>query len=149
MGTAARSGSGATAGGYEEAKEKLADAVNEKNAAKAGEVYFKAILASQPNGPSKVPAYVALRHGSEFLVNANKNGVESASKNLAGNVAVGQTTTAVSTELVEETSREVAKRGMEEADRAFSDPAERAMSSAMGDVMANGADALAKRRNSD
>lgn len=147
MGTATRSGSGATAGGYEDAKEKLADAVNEENAAKAGEIYFKAVLASQPNGPAKVPAYLALRHGSVFLVNANQHGVESASKTLAKDVAVGQTATAVSTELVEETSREVAKRGMDEADRAFSDPAERAMSSAMGDIMANGADALAERRN--
>lgn len=152
MGTATRGRSGASNAGYEDAKRELADAAGEKDAAKASEIYFKMILAAQPNGAAKVPAYLAVRYGSEFIIKSHQNGVESATKDVGGSVAKDVVAAGASEAVVEQTSREAATRGLAEgsegADRAFSESAERAMESAMGDIMTEGADALERHRDS-
>jgi hypothetical protein len=153
MGTATRGRSGASNAGYEEAKQELADAAEDKDAARAAEVYFKAILAAQPNGPAKVPAYLAMRYGAEFVVVSHQQGMEEAAVSVAKTATKDAVAAEASSALVEEASREMAERGVsegsDEVDRAFSEPAERAMSSAMGDIMTEGADALEQRRNSE
>lgn len=153
MGTATRSQSGASNAGYEDAKRELADAVGDKDAAKASEIYFKMILAAQPNGAAKVPAYLAIRYGSEFLIKSHQNGVESATRSV-GTAVVKEVAAAGASEVViEEASREAATRGLANgphgADRAFSESAERAMESAMGDIMTEGADSLERHRDSE
>lgn len=152
MGTATRGGSGAANAGYEEAKRELADAAKDQDAARAAEIYFKAILAAQPNGPAKVPAYLALRYGAEFVVVSHRDGVGQATKSVAKTATKDAVAAEASSALVDQTSRGIAKRGLAEsgggADRAFSEPAERAMSSAMGDIMTEGADAIERERDS-
>jgi|AntRauMinimDraft_2_1070382.scaffolds.fasta_scaffold00941_3 hypothetical protein len=153
MGTATRSQSGASNADYEDAKQDLAEAAGDNDAAKAGEIYFKVILAAQPNGAAKVPAYLAVRYGSEFLVKSHQNGVESATKSVGTSVAKEVVAAGASEAVVEQASREAATRGLangaEGTDRAFSESAERAMESAMGDIMTEGADALERHRNSE
>lgn len=153
MGTATRGRSGAVNAGYEEAKEQLADAAEHRDAERASEIYFKAILAAQPNGPAKVPAYLAMRYGAEFIVVSHQNDVETATKSVVKTAASDYIAAEASSAVVDQTSREMAARGFSTdgggADRAFSEPAERAMSSAMGDIMTEGADALERRRDSE
>lgn len=151
MGTATRGRSGASNGDYEDAKRDLADAAGEKDAARAGEIYFKMILAAQPNGAAKVPAYLAVRYGSEFIIKSHQSSVEAATKDVGTSVTKEVIAAGASQAVVEQASREAATRGLADGkqgtDRAFSEPAERAMSSAMGDIMTEGADAIEQHRN--
>ncbi|QKY22154.1 hypothetical protein B4589_017265 (plasmid) [Halolamina sp. CBA1230] len=152
MGTATRGQSGASNAGYEDAKRELADAVGDKDAARTSEIYFKMILAAQPNGAAKVPAYLAVRYGSEFIIKSHQNGVESATKDVGTSVTKEVVAAGASEAVVEQASKEAATRGLAEGsqgtDRAFSESAERAMESAMGDIMTEGADALERHQNS-
>jgi hypothetical protein len=152
MGTASRGRSRASNAGYEDAKRELADAAGDKDAARASEIYFKMILAAQPNGAAKVPAYLAVRYGSEFIIKSHQNGVESATKDVGASVTKEVVAAGASEAVVEQASREAATRGLAEGsqgtDRAFSESAERARESAMGDIMTEGADALERHQNS-
>lgn len=148
MGTASRGSSGAAAGGYSDAKQQLADAVSDGDAGESAEIYFKVILAAQPNGAAKLPAYVAMSHSAKFLIHSQQHGVESATKETAKNVVKSQVAGEVAEGVVDSASKEVANRGMEDADRAFSDTSERAAETASGSVMTQGADAIEKRRSS-
>jgi hypothetical protein len=153
MGTATRSRSGASNAGYEDAKQDLAEAAGNNDAAKASEIYFKVILAAQPNGAAKVPAYLAVRYGSEFLIKSHQDGMESATRDVGASVAKEVVAAGASEAIVESASREAATRGLADGsdgtDRAFSGSAERAMESAMGDIMTEGADALERHRDSE
>ncbi|MUV88473.1 hypothetical protein GJ629_00065 [Halapricum sp. CBA1109] len=153
MGTATRNQSGASNADYKDAKRDLADAASDKDAAKASEIYFKMILAAQPNGAAKVPAYLAVRYGSEFIIKSHQNGVESATKEVGTSVAKEVVAAGASDAVVEQASKEAATRGLAEGsqgtDRTFSGSAERAMESAMGDIMTEGADALERHRDSE
>jgi hypothetical protein len=153
MGTATRNRSGASNAGYEDAKRELADAAGDKDAARASEIYFKVILAAQPNGAAKVPAYLAVRYGSEFVIKSHQNGVESATRDVGASVAKEVVAAGASEAVVEQASKEAASRGLADesqgTDRAFSGSAERAMESAMGDIMTEGADALERHRDSE
>ncbi|WP_283402529.1 hypothetical protein [Halorubrum sp. DM2] len=152
MGTATRNRSGASNADYENAKRDLAGAAGDKDAAKASEIYFKMILAAQPNGAAKVPAYLAVRYGSEFIIKSHQNGIESATKDVGSSVVKEVVAAGASEAVIEQTSKEAATRGLAEGsqgtDRAFSGSAERAMESAMGDIMTEGADALERHRDS-
>lgn len=153
MGTATRGASGATNAGYQEEKRELADAAEDQDAARAAEIYFKVILAAQPNGAAKIPAYLVARYGAEFIVVAHHDGVEAAAISVAKTATQDAVAHQIASSLVEHASREAAERGLAESqngvDRAFSEPAERAMESAMGDIMAEGADALERRQDSE
>jgi len=78
---------------------------------------------AQPNGAAKVPAYLAVRYGSEFVIKSHQNGVESATRDVGASVAKEVVAASASEAVVEQASKEAASRGLADGsqgtDRAF------------------------------
>ena len=60
---------------------------------------------AQPNGAAKVPAYLAIRYGSEFVVKSHQNGVESATRDVGASVAKEVVAAGASEAVVEQASK--------------------------------------------
>lgn len=150
MGSATRSSSAASKAGYSQAKEKMNDAIESDNVKRAVDIGVTAALASQPNGPAKVPTYSYLKHTGTFLNEANKNGVEAGVKAAGKDVlasqvadhAAGMAVDGAQQAVTSQAENEVMKKGVAEANKNLAMPSENASKQTLAAVMTNGADAL-------
>jgi hypothetical protein len=76
MGSAARTTSTAQTSTQVRGKREMNAAVESNNLKRAADIGITVLLATQPNGPAKVPMYSYAKHTATFLDAASKDGVE-------------------------------------------------------------------------
>jgi hypothetical protein len=157
MGSAATTTSTAQNPLQKRAKEEINTAVSNEDMKRAADIGITVLLATQPNGPAKVPMYNNLKHAYAFASAASNDGVE------AGVRATGQSIimSEVSSESAEATvtvaqnavttaaERETVSQGVDAANKNLQMPSEQATEDTLAAMMSNGADALSKRNRSD
>lgn len=150
MGSATRTSSAASKAGYSQAKEKMNEAMESDSVKRAVDIGVTAALASQPNGPAKVPTYAYMKHTGVFLHEANENGIEAGMKaagkdyitsQVAGDVASGAIDGAQRA-VTSGAEHEVTSKGVDEANKNMAMPSEQASKQTLAAVLTNGADAL-------
>jgi len=156
MGSAATTTSTAQNSMQKQAKENMNTAVLNADMKRAADIGITVLLATQPNGPAKVPMYSNLKHAYAFANAASNDGME------AGVRAAGQSvvTSELSSESAEATvtiaqsavttaaERETVKQGVDTANKNLQMPSEQATEDTLAAVMSNGADALSKPNHS-
>lgn len=144
MGHSTRRTSAAGQSGYAQAKEELNNIVQNKNAQKAADYGTQVFLASQPNGPAKIPVYTATKHGTRFVLKAQNDGVQSAATEVGVDIAKAETAGEISEGVVDQASQEISKRGTD-VNKAMSDSSERALEKSLSLMMQEGGEALNDR----
>ena len=126
-------------------------AVENENLRRAADIGITVLLATQPNGPAKVPMYSNLKHAYAFANATRKDGAGAGTFALgesvmtaelsgaAAGVYVDTAQAAVTTAAEHETIR----RGVENANKNMQMPSEQAAEDTLASIMANGANALA------
>jgi hypothetical protein len=156
MGSATTTTSTAQKSFQKRAKRAMNEAVESKNLHRAADIGVTALLATQPNGPAKVPVYSYTKHSAAFIDAANEAGVE------AGVAAAGEevlqseiggayaemTVTAAQAAVTTAAESETASRGVDAANKNLQMPSEQAAEDTLTAIMTNGADALLERRKS-
>lgn len=156
MGSAATTTSTAQDSLQKRAKEDMNTAVSNEDMKRAADIGITVLLATQPNGPAKVPMYSNLKHAYAFANAASNDGVE------AGVRAVGQSVimSEISSESAEATvtiaqnavttaaERETVSQSVDAANKNLQMSSEQATEDTLAAVMSNGADALSKSNQS-
>lgn len=156
MGSAATTTSAAQSSLQERAKENMNAAVSNEDMKRAADIGITVLLATQPNGPAKVPMYSNLKHAYAFASAANENGVgagvqaagqsvfmsELTSDSAEATVAMAQSAVTTAAE------RETVKQGVDAANKNLQMPSEQATEDTLAAVMSNGADALSEPSSS-
>jgi hypothetical protein len=157
MGSAATTSSTAQDSLQKRAKEDMNNAVSDEDMKRAADIGITVLLATQPNGPAKVPMYSNLKHAYAFASAASNDGME------AGVRAAGRSvvTSELSSESAEATvtiaqdavttvaERETVNQGVDAANKNLQMPSEQATEDTLAAVMSNGADALSEPNHSD
>lgn len=142
MGHSSRKTSTAGQSSYQQARKELTEIVQDKNAQKAADYGTQVLLASQPNGPAKLPIYSGAKQGAKFALRAQEDGFETAAKEFGMDMVKSQAASEVSSAVVDSASREITKRGADEANKAMSESSERALEQSLGIMMQEGGEAL-------
>ncbi|WP_143414667.1 hypothetical protein [Halorubrum sp. SD683] len=152
MGSAATTTSAAQGSIQERAKENMNTAVSNEDMKRAADIGITVLLATQPNGPAKVPMYSNLKHAYAFASTASEDGVgagvqaagqgvfmsELSSDSAEATVAMAQSAVTTAAE------RETVKQGVDAANKNLQMPSEQATEDTLAAVMSNGADALSE-----
>ena len=80
------SGGGGINANRQEKLNEFTDKINDKDQAQISEYMVKYLLVALPNGSSKIVIYYCLKYGIQFLKDSQEEGIEHATKNLAGTV---------------------------------------------------------------
>jgi len=90
MGSAATTTSTAQNSLQKKAKEDMNNAVSNDDLKRAADIGITVLLATQPNGPAKVPMYSNLKHAYAFVNAANNDGVEAGVYAVSQSVIAGE-----------------------------------------------------------
>lgn len=155
MGSATRTTSTAQTSTQKRAKRNMNRAVESDDLRRAADIGITVLLATQPNGPAKVPMYSYAKHTATFLDAASEGGIEAGIAATGGSVVkseiaggyaemtVAGAQSAVSTAAEYET----VSQGVDAANKNLQMPSEQAAEDTLTAIMTNGADALSDRRN--
>ena len=154
MGSATRTTSTAQTTVQARAKREMHTSVESTDLRRAADIGITVLLATQPNGPAKVPMYSYAKHTYAFLTATTEGGVEAgiaatgtsiAKSELAGAYAQA---TVVSAQSAVSTAaeQEAVSHGVTGANKNLQMPSEQAAEDTLAAIMTNGADALLERR---
>lgn len=155
MGSATRTTSSAHTTTQERAKRSMNSAVESDDLRRAADIGITVLLATQPNGPAKVPMYSYAKHTATFLTAANEGGIEAGisatgqgtlKSEIAGGYA-DMTVTGAQGAVSAAAEHETVRTGVDAANKNLQMPSEQAAEDTLAAIMTNGADALSDRRS--
>ena len=157
MGSAATTTSTAQNSLQKQAKEDMNNAVSNDDLKRAADIGITVLLATQPNGPAKVPMYSNLKHAYAFASAANSDGVEAGVYTVSQSIIADEisstsaevTVAAAQNAVTSAAERETVKQGVDAANKNLQMPSEQATEDTLAAVMSNGADALSEKNRSD
>lgn len=157
MGSAATTTSTAQNSLQKQAKEDMNNAVSNDDLKRAADIGITVLLATQPNGPAKVPMYGNLKHAYAFANAARNDGIEAGVRAAGQSYMTGRfsaesaevTVTAAQNAVTAAAERETVQQGVDAANKNLQMPSEQATEDTLAAVMSNGADALSKQSRSD
>lgn len=136
----------ATSGGFRPDLTRREDAISEhaevlrgKNAIETVDYACRYILPMLPNGSAKVPAYYAIKYGTQFLIDTQRHGAEYAAKRLVKTVVREHVVPAAMSAIWSHVEDKILVTG---ANKALAKPAEEALSEALTTIIERGVDAL-------
>jgi len=156
MGSAATTTSTAQNSLQKQAKEDMNSAVSNDDLKRAADIGITVLLATQPNGPAKVPMYSNLKHAYAFANATNNDGVEAGVRAAGRSAIIGElsnesaevTVTTAQNAVTAAAERETVQQGVDAANKNLQMPSEQATEDTLAAVMSNGADALSKQSHS-
>ena len=157
MGSAATTTSTAQDSLQKQAKEEMNTAVSNEDMKRAADIGITVLLATQPNGPAKVPMYSNLKHAYAFANAASTDGVEAGVRAAGQSVMMSElssesaeaTVTIAQSAVTKAAERETVSQGVDAANKNLQMPSEQATEDTLAAVMSNGADALSKPNRSE
>lgn len=157
MGSAATTTSTAQDSLQKRAKEDMNTAVSNEDMKRAADIGITVLLATQPNGPAKVPMYSNLKHAYAFANAASNDGVEAGVRAAGQSVVMSElssesaeaTVTIAQNAVTTAAERETVSQSVNTANKNLQMPSEQATKDTLAAVMSNGADALSKPNRSD
>lgn len=131
--------------------------VSNEDMKRAADIGITVLLATQPNGPAKVPMYSNLKHAYAFANAASDDGVEAGVRAAGRSVVMGELTTESAEATVTmaqdavttAAERETVTQGVDAANKNLQMPSEQATEDTLAAVMSNGADALSEPSRSE
>jgi len=156
MGSAATTTSTAQDSLQKRAKGEMNAAVSNEDMKRAADIGITVLLATQPNGPAKVPMYSNLKHAYAFANAASSDGVEAGVRAASKSVVVGglssesadATVTIAQDAVTTAAEHETVSQGVDAANKNLQMPSEQATEDTLAAVMSNGADALSNTNSS-
>lgn len=156
MGSAATTTSTAQDSLQKRAKGEMNAAVSNEDMKRAADIGITVLLATQPNGPAKVPMYSNLKHAYAFADAASSDGVEAGVRAAGKSVVVGglssesadATVTIAQDAVTTAAQHETVNQGVDAANKNLQMPSEQATEDTLAAVMSNGADALSNSNSS-
>lgn len=150
MGSAATTTSTAQDPLQKRAKQDMNTSVSNEDMKRAADIGITVLLATQPNGPAKVPMYSNLKHAYEFANAASNDGVEAGVRAAGRSVVTSElssesaeaTVTMAQNAVTTAAERETVRQGVDAANKNLQMPSEQATEDTLAAVMSNGADAL-------
>ncbi|MDO8623255.1 MAG: hypothetical protein Q7R52_03330 [archaeon] len=133
------SGSGGIKATNQEKLNEFTNKISNKDQAQISEYAVKYLLIALPNGSSKIVIYYCLKYGIQFLKDSQEDGVEYATKNLAGTIikqhVVGEVIDSAWDHVEDHVIQENANKGLSRF-------AEEAFKETMSEIITKGVDAL-------
>lgn len=154
MGSATQTSSVAQTERQEQGKRVMNEAMDNGDLRRVADVGITVLLATQPNGPAKVPLYSNVKHATKFVTVANSSGVEAgviaagesiATSAIAGGYADAAVDSAQATVSIA-AENETIQHSVTQANKNLQTPAEQATEDTLAAIMTNGADALSDKR---
>jgi len=132
-------GSGGVKATNQDKLDEFTEKINNKDQEQISEYAVKYLLVALPNGSSKIVVYYCLKYGIQFLKDSQENGVEYATRNLAGTIIKQHVVGAVINSAWDHIEGHVIQ---ENANKGLSRFAEEAFKETMSEIITKGVDAL-------
>lgn len=137
-----------------QAKRSMNTAVENKDLHRAADIGITVLLATQPNGPAKVPMYSYAKHTKAFIDGTNAGGIEQGVVDAGQSVLTAElasgyadmTVTGAQAAISSAAEQETVGYGVRAANKNLQMPSEQAAEDTVAAIMTNGADALGERR---